>query len=213
MARKTAVTQIVKITPPRFGFATFYIRGTTPYMQARFSKKAQLMAKMEEGSAAKNKKIRDARDFEEDCDEATHFLMDGSCGIPASAFRQAMISACRLVNAKMTLAKMSVFIDADGIDRADGATPLIRIKGERSRADMHVRNATGVVDIRSRPIWHQWEATINLRFDLDQFTETDIANLMSRVGFQVGIGEGRPDSKASSGLGYGMFELAGPDTK
>ena len=38
-------------------------------------------------------------------------------------------------------------------------------------------------------------------------TEEDVVNLMARVGMQVGIGEGRPDSKASAGLGNGLFQI------
>jgi len=39
------------------------------------------------------------------------------------------------------------------------------------------------------------------------FTSSDVVNLFNRVGAQVGIGEGRPDSKASAGLGFGLFEI------
>ena len=46
-----------------------------------------------------------------------------------------------------------------------------------------------------------------MRYDADQFTAVDIANLMMRVGVQVGIGEGRPDSKTSTGMGWGTFEV------
>lgn len=35
----------------------------------------------------------------------------------------------------------------------------------------------------------------------------DVANLMNRVGAQVGIGEGRPDSKNSAGMGWGLFSI------
>lgn len=205
---KLAIVEPVRITPPKFGFLGFHLTGTSPYMQARFAKKGELMAKMQTGSAAKSKKHREARDYDKDCLEATYFLPDGSYGIPASAFRQAMISACRLVNAKMTLAKMSVFIEADGLDRQDNATPLIKLEGECIRHDMHVRNATGVVDVRSRPLWKPgWTANVRIRYDEDQFTGNDIANLMARVGSQVGIGEGRPDSKSSAGLGFGLFTI------
>ena len=38
-------------------------------------------------------------------------------------------------------------------------------------------------------------------------SDADIVNLISRVGMQVGIGEGRPDSKQSAGLGFGLFEI------
>jgi hypothetical protein len=119
-----------------------------------------------------------------------------------------MISACRLVGFKMTLAKMSIFVEADGFDADDG-TPLVKlIAGEPERMDAAVRNATGVIDIRSRPMWREWQADLRVRFDGDQFTLDDVANLLSRVGVQVGIGEGRPDSKASAGMGWGTFKLA-----
>jgi hypothetical protein len=54
-----------------------------------------------------------------------------------------------------------------------------------------------------------WEAKVRIRFDGDQFTLTDVTNLLMRVGLQVGIGEGRPDSKMSTGMGWGMFEVLG----
>jgi hypothetical protein len=46
-----------------------------------------------------------------------------------------------------------------------------------------------------------------VRFDADQFTLRDIANLLLRAGMQVGVGEGRPDSKKSCGMGWGTFEI------
>jgi hypothetical protein len=38
-------------------------------------------------------------------------------------------------------------------------------------------------------------------------TADDVTNLINRVGLQVGIGEGRPDSKDSAGIGLGLFEI------
>jgi hypothetical protein len=200
------VTEVVAISPPKFGTIEFSIQGVAPYMQARFSKKAEIMRKMAEGTTAKGKKNREARDYDQDMESAIHFSEEGWPGIPASAFRMAMISACRLVNFKMTLAKLSVFVEADGFDKED-RTPLIRIEGRYERSDMPVRNATGVIDVRSRPLWRNWSAKVRIRYDGDQFTSADVANLMKRVGLQVGIGEGRPDSKQSAGLGFGLFEI------
>jgi hypothetical protein len=72
---------------------------------------------------------------------------------------------------------------------------------------MAVRNATGVADIRVRPMWREWGANVRVKYDADQFTIQDVTNLMQRVGMQVGIGEGRPDSRDSAGLGWGTFRL------
>ena len=54
---------------------------------------------------------------------------------------------------------------------------------------------------------HDWKAKIRIRFDADQFSTQDITNLLARAGEQVGIGEGRPDSKNSAGMGWGCFRI------
>ena len=124
----------------------------------------------------------------------------------AAAFRAAMISACRLVGFKMTLAKLSTFVEADGFDDKDGV-PLVRIYGQSHTYTAHTRNATGVVDVRSRPMYRNWAAKLTVRYDMDQFKMNDVLNLVARCGMQVGIGAGRPDSKASAGCGFGLFRV------
>jgi hypothetical protein len=206
MAAQTG--QTVTIKAPNIQKATFALKGTAPYVQARFSAKAMqaMAAKMTAGSTAGTKKARTARDFDDDLRQALHVSTEGWVGIPAGAFRQAMISACRLVGFKMTLAKLSVFVAADGFDAVDGI-PLIKLEGDYARLDMAVRNATGVADIRVRPIWREWKTSLTIQYDADQFTLEDVTNLLRRVGMQVGIGEGRPDSRDSAGLGWGTFEI------
>lgn len=203
--------EAVAIPAPRILRGTFKIRGTAPYVQNAFSEKARqlLHDKHAAGSVAKKGTKKDPKDFHAVFEGAQHRSREGWAGIPASAFRAAMISACRLVGFKMTLAKLSVFVEADGFDAADN-TPLVRItKGEPEYAEHYVRNQTGVVDLRARALYRDgWEALVRIGYDADQFTATDVANLMMRVGMQVGIGEGRPDSKSSAGMGWGTFELA-----
>lgn len=202
----TPTSEALSIPAPRFETLSFNVVGTAPYMQARFSEKARnaMREKHEAGSVSKKGKKREARDFNNDYEQAMHKSVDGWIGIPAGAFRAAAISACRLVGFKMTMAKLSLFIEADGFDSLDG-TPLVRIHGTPEKSEMMVRNATGVADIRVRPLWRDWSCNLRLRYDCDQFARLDIANLLLRVGTQVGIGEGRPDSKTSNGLGFGLF--------
>jgi hypothetical protein len=57
-------------------------------------------------------------------------------------------------------------------------------------------------------MWREWSMALRVRFDADQFSAQDVGNLLARVGAQVGIGEGRADSKSSAGVGWGHFELA-----
>ena len=203
-------TEAITIAAPKFERVKFRIEGTAPYMQARFSAKAMqaMMSKMAAGSTARKGAKKEARDFDEDFRQAQHISTDGWNGIPAAAIRNACIDVCRMVGFKMTHAKMSVFVEADGFDEVDG-TPLVRLQGgEPEQTEMATRNATGVADIRIRPMWRAWFVDVVLRYDADQFTATDVANLLARAGEQVGIGEGRPFSKSSNGLGFGTFRIA-----
>lgn len=203
-------TEDCVISAPKFATTDFFIRGTAPLVIERFSKKAELMAKMAEGKSAGSKKNRDARDYEKEVEEARYRSSDGWEGMNAAAFRAAMISACRLVGFKMTLAKLSTFIEADGFDVNDGV-PLVRIYGQSHTYTAHTRNATGVVDVRARPMYREWAARLRVRYDMDQFKLNDVLNLVSRCGMQVGIGAGRPDSKASAGCGFGLFSVVSTD--
>ena len=210
MATKAPETGIVSITAPDFGKAEIIIRGTAPLVIERFSKKAELMAKMADGQAGKNKKERTARDYEKDAEEARYRSPQGWEGANVAAFRAGMISACRLVGFKMTIAKLSVFVEADDFDVADGL-PIVRIYGKSQTFTAHTRNATGVVDVRSRPQYRDWVCRLRIKYDKSQFKLDDVINLLARVGGQVGIGAGRPDSKASAGCGWGTFELVSGD--
>lgn len=198
----------VVIAAPQFETAAIKIVGCAPYVQHKFSEKARkkIEEKQRAGSQAKKGRAREARDFEADYEAAKHISREGWCGIPAPAFRNACISACRIVGFKMTMAKLSIFVEADGFDRDDG-TPLVKIIGDPRPHEALVRNETGVVDIRWRPMWEQWSAIVRLRWDASQFSAQDVINLIARAGMQVGVGEGRPDSKNSTGLGWGLWEV------
>lgn len=202
----------IKISAPNIQQIRLRLDGNAPLMIAKFAQKSREMmkAKHEAGDTAKGKRAKAARDFEEDCRQARHISTEGWDGVYAGAFRAAMISACRTVGFKMTLAKLAISVVADGVDADDG-TPLVRIYGEHVTDVRHTRNATGVVDLRSRPRYDRWHMFLTVEYDADMFTATDICNLLWRVGAQVGIGEGRPDSRASAGIGFGTFTCSAAD--
>ena len=204
----------ITIAPPNIKIAEFRIRGVAPYVQNKFSQKAREMmhTKQAAGSTAKKGTKREAKDFQAAYEGAMHKAAEGWCGIPAPAFRNAMISACRVVGFQMTRAKLAIFVMADGFDADDG-TPLVRItKGKPVYTELAVKNETGVCDLRPRPMWREgWEAVVRIKYDADMFTLADIANLLMRAGTQVGVGEGRPDSRKSCGIGWGIFDLIGEE--
>lgn len=210
MLDMTRSKEQVTISAPNFQRAEISIRGTSPYIQNKMSARnmASMRATQEAGQQAKSKKKREAKKFDTLHLEALHVPVKGGYGIPCTAFRQAMIDACRLVGYQMTKAKMSVFVLPDDFDKDDGQ-PLVKLIAKTPRAlEMTVRLANGSTDIAVRPQFMEWSAKLNLEWDGDQFSATDVANLVLRAGRQVGVGAGRPFSKMSVGLGFGTWEVS-----
>lgn len=211
--KKETTEENIHIAPPNIKIGEVWIKGTAPLVIHKFSDKAklQIMQKQAAGSTANTKKKREAKDFDEAFNAARHISFDGWDGIPAAAFRCACIDACRLVGFKMTMAKMSIFIIEDGWDKDEG-TPLVKIiGGAPRRLDSMVRIGSGLaktVDVSVRPQWIEWGVRLRFKYDADQFTASDVVNLVNRAGMQCGVCEGRPNSSASNGMGWGTFEIS-----
>lgn len=195
----------LQIKAPNFQRLEFLLVGTAPLVTNRFANKAAIMEKQAAGSTGNKGKARDAKDFDACYENAKHKNKAGWCGVHAGGFRQGLISACRTVGFKMTLAKLGLFVLADGVDQ-DG-NPIVRINGQPRMVTHPVRNDSGVIDIRARPMWDEWSINLVVEYDADIFKAEEVANLLMRVGRQVGIGEGRPDSKDSAGMGWGTFSI------
>jgi hypothetical protein len=211
MKVKSEVKKTVTISAPKIKTATFEIVGVAPLVIHRFSAKTknEMKLKMETGKAASSKKNREAKNTDDIYQEARYISKEGWDGFHAGAIRAALISACRLVGFKMTLAKLSIFVEADGWDAQEPQIPLIRIYGKPQKQEDMARVETGQPYVTVRAAFYDWSAKVKIRFDADQFTVDDIYNLLYRVGSQVGIGEGRPDSKKSCGMGWGLFDVKG----
>ena len=199
----------ISISAPKLQTAIFDIQGSAPLVIHRFSEKIrnEMKLKMETGKSASSKKNREAKDVEEIYQSARYISKEGWDGFHAGAIRNAMISACRLVNFKMTLAKLSIFVIADGWDAQEPQIPLVRIYGEPSKQEDMARVETGTPYVTIRAAYHNWSSKVRIRWDSDQFSLDDVFNLLYRVGLQVGLCEGRPDSKRSAGMGWGLFEV------
>jgi hypothetical protein len=200
------------IQPVRFERAQFKLIGMpdVPLVIHRFSAKTkgEMKLKMETGKAASSKKNREPKDSEATFNEARYVSRDGWDGFHAGSLRKALISACRLVNFKMVLAKLSVFVEADGVDELEPQIPLVRIRDcQAVKQEDMARVETGQPYVTIRASYRDWTAQPTIRWDKDQFTLNDVTNLLARVGQQVGIGEGRPDSKNSAGMGWGLFDI------
>lgn len=200
----------IKIDAPNMKLAVFKIIGTTMLVVHRFSAKAKqgMIDKMVNPPKAGTRAPRKPLNPEALYNEARYRHKDGWDGFNASAVRCAIISACRLCGFKMTIAKLSIFTVADGLDKDEPQYNLVRIFGTPARLDSIGRLANGSPIPIYRPSYFPWHANLRISFDADQLSHEDVTNLLHRVGTQVGLCEGRHDSKDSAGQGWGCFMLA-----
>ncbi len=200
---------VVHISKPKMETAVFEIKGTSPLVVHRFSKKTKdkIIAEMMGICTSVKGTKREPLNPEAEYNSARYISPDGWDGFNASAIRCAMISACRICGFPMTKAKLALFVVEDGRDRDEPQYSLIRIYGKPRMAQDFGRLDNGSVCPIHRPCYDEWSAKIRIRFDAELFTLTDVSSLLMRVGIQVGIGEGRHDSRKSSGMGWGCFEV------
>jgi len=202
----------MRLTAPNLQRLTAHIVGDTPLVIRRFSLKnrQKIENTMVNGPDKKKGKVREKFDAEAEFNEARYIAPAGWDGFNAASIRAAMIAACRLVNFKMTIAKLSLFVIADGFDKQEPWIALVRIHpGKPEPLKMIARVETGQPYVLVRPCYQKWEAWPLIEYDADQFSEEEVVNLLNRVGRQVGLCEGRHDSKKtdSPGMGWGTFHV------
>lgn len=169
---------------------------------------------MEEKQTAKDttKAKREPKDYAAEFNAARYIARGsgksgGWDGLPCSALRAAMISACRTVDGlPMVRAKGAFFILAQGYDVTDNS-PLCRIIGEPVHDTRPVRLESGVADLRNRPRYDSWAVELEIQFDADILTANDVGNLLARAGAQVGLCELRPMAPNSFGGDFGTFSV------
>jgi hypothetical protein len=188
----------ITVRPLRMASIELRVEGTSPLVMHKWSEKAK--AQMRRKHAGDKSKNRAVRDPEMECEAATYRLSDERVGIPAVAFKKAMITATdQGLGLPKTLVRKGLFIHADESDLIAIETP-----GAKMREDV-VRVGMGATDLRYRPEFREWGATLRLDFDQDLLTAEAVVNLLNRAGFGVGIGENRPEK----GGDWGRFAVEG----
>jgi hypothetical protein len=175
---------------------SFGIIGTSPLIQHNWS--APSRDYLRKSPAERRKQPKKKHDPEKEAAEACYMTEDGEYGLPLLGFKAALISAAHKdIGLEKTLLKKSFFVAQDGKLIA----PLIT-DGYTVREDI-VRIGANQTDLRYRPEFTDWRAIITAQVSSESLTPTDIANLVNRAGFSVGIGEWRPEK----GGEYGRFRL------
>jgi hypothetical protein len=162
-APKAAATDDVDAAPPTIQLSrltkqvmTVGIEGITPLIPHRWSEKSlRMMAeKQQQTGKATARKLREAKNPEEEANASCYWLPDGTPGMPATAFKAAMVGGARFFQGvTMTFAKTLFYVRGEGPDQ------LVRITGNPTLREDTPRNATGVADLRYRYAFYPWSAT------------------------------------------------------
>ena len=175
----------------------FGIIGTSPLIQHKWSEKGLAMLRMSAAERKKQPKVK--RDPEGDAAACVYQTEKGEVGFPLLAFKAALISAAHKdLGIEKTVVKKAFFVpcpDPNKVVPMTASDPIIR--------EDIVTVGTKQTDIRYRPEFREWKATINCEIDASMLTIEDILNLTNRAGFGVGICEWRPEN----GGEYGRFEV------
>lgn len=213
--RKVGVEQIV-VPELDIRRMSFWVHGNAPFVSHAWPEKARkLMEEAQSGKPKQGKKQREGRNPYEEfvdsiyfTDEETHttftdldgriYTRAGRPGIPARMFKAASVEAATDVGVFKTAMRTAFFVEGD----------ILPIIGDppQFRSDM-VRLESGVASIAYRAFFSAWAVKVTVKYNAGVISAAHIVNLFRTAGFGVGVGEGRPKSKKSCGMGWGTFDV------
>jgi hypothetical protein len=188
------IKEEVSIKPINVQKSEITIIGDSPLIVHAWServKKGMLDKQMKKAASAK-----EAKDPERDYEECFYKTADGKHGFPAMGFKSAAVKAAgRFADGmKMTEVRGAFHVDVE----------MVEISGTPSMREDMVRVGMGTADIRYRPEFKKWQATLPIRYNADAISLEQIVNIINLAGFHVGVGEWRPERNGR----YGLFHVA-----
>lgn len=172
------------------------ILGVSPLIMHRFSEKA----KRQMLDAAQGRKTpKEPKDPQAEYEAAFYRLQEGGFGFPADAFKQATVGAARFYGKQITMTALKQFIFIRG-ELADDGRQLVPIVSDQPqmREDI-VRVGRGGTDLRYRPSFFPWSATLDVTYFTSVLTRSSVLSLIDAGGLAIGVGEWRPERDGTFG--------------
>jgi len=173
------------------------IVGTSPLLIHRFSEK-QKKQMLDAMQGRKTPKV--AKDPEAEYDAAFYKLKgdEGGFGFPSIGFKSATVSAARFYGSSVTMTSLRQFLFFGGEVGEDGQQ-LVKIEGTPEMREDVVRVGKGGTDLRYRPQFTEWSATLEVTYVKSALTRESVLSLIDAGGLGVGVGEWRPEKKGDFG--------------
>lgn len=194
---------VASIALEPIGLQTFIIpiRGVTPLIMHKWSEKALQMMR-DKQSGKKSRKKLEPKDPAAEAEAATYRLPDGRPGMPATAFKAAVVGAARLFDGiTLVQTKQLIFVEGEGPDQ------LVPIEGEYTIREDTPRIGMGTTDLRYRPCFPEWSANLRLSFVPSKIDPESVYHLVDAAGLG-GVGEWRPSAPKSNTGTFGRFQVA-----
>ena len=183
------------------------IVGKTPLIPHRWSEKAKGMMPGHPAAEEVRQKLG-KRAPEAEAGDCLYRLQGGRVGMPAVAFKAAIVGACRYFE------KPSM-VEAKSIIHVAGEGPEILVPidyDEMVLREDTPRNTGGGADLRYRYMLVGWRAVLSISYVTTSITAGAIVTLVDAAG-RGGVGDWRPSSpKSATGL-YGTWRIAADETE
>jgi len=194
--KRDKIVSIVALQPQR---AMFTICGLSPLIVHAWGMKAIRM--IEDKQQKKGKQPKEAKDPEVEMESC--FYPKSAAGkhtIPASAIKQAIVSAATSLDDKINFSqkkiKQALFVVGDYLEleasKPTMRTDMVRVGGMSKSAD-----------VRYRPQFEKWNCSFMVDYNASIYSVEQVGQLIEVAGFAVGICEWRPEKGGS----FGRFTL------
>ena len=178
------------------------IVGTSPLIVNNFSEKSK--RQMLEAQQGK-KKVKEVRDPIAEYEAAFYRIHDEDgkdrYGFPVTAFKAATTGAARFYDKSITMTALRQFMFFRGLMTKADPQQLVEIIGEPEMREDVVRlgGASRSADLRYRPMFAEWSATLTVTFVKSSIDRNSVLSLIDAGGMGIGIGEWRPEKRGEFG--------------
>jgi hypothetical protein len=181
------------------------IIGLSPLIPHSWSEKSRRMMPGHPESESVRMAKKGVRNPEEEATSCVYWLKDGQPAMPATAYKAAMVNACRLfAKPSMIEAKQLFFVEGTMVG-SDQFVPF-SYQGEPVLREDTPRNANGGTDLRYRYAFYPWWTTLTIRYIATNISATSIVTLVDAAG-SGGIGDWRPSAPKSSTGTFGTWRV------
>lgn len=176
------------------------IIGTNPLIVHNFSAKSrqQMLDAMQGRKSPATRK-----DPEAEYEDAFYRMADGSPGFPSIGFKSSIVAGARYYGKDVKMTELRQFIFVQGTISERDPMALVKINGEPKMREDTVRVGMGKADLRYRPWFTDWNATLRITYVSSAIDLGSLLSLINAGGMGVGVGEWRPEKRGE----YGTYRV------